>query len=100
MYSCVVKDHALSPRNREAMSDPDRVGEGKFSRCGDKVKLFLRLHNGKITRATFQASACGHAVERTKPKSEASSSPKTRHVEPAVTLRLQSTVDLIDSLTR
>ena len=62
MYSDLVKDHALCPRNREAMPNPDLVGEGKFPRCGDKVKIFLRLQDGKIANVSFQASACGPAV--------------------------------------
>lgn len=62
MYSATVKDHALHPRNRGVMESPDAVGEGKFPRCGDKVKLFFRLHNETIQEVSFTASACGPAV--------------------------------------
>ena len=62
MYSEVVRDHALHPRNRGAMERPHLIGEGKFPRCGDKVKLFVCLRDGLITRASFTASACAPAV--------------------------------------
>lgn len=62
MYSEIVREHALHPRNRGAMEKPDLIGEGKFPRCGDKVKLYLSLSDEQIVQATFQASACAPAV--------------------------------------
>jgi nitrogen fixation NifU-like protein len=62
MYSATAKDHALNPRNRGEMKEPDAVGQGKFPRCGDKVKLFFRLQDETIEEVTFTASACGPAV--------------------------------------
>jgi nitrogen fixation NifU-like protein len=62
MYSDIVKEHALHPRNRGKMESPDLVGEGKFPRCGDKVKLYLSLCEGRIARASFWAAACGPTV--------------------------------------
>ena len=62
MYSETVKDHALNPRNRREMKEPDATGEGKFPRCGDKVKFFFRLQEGRIQEASFTASACAPAI--------------------------------------
>ena len=62
MYSETVKDHALNPRNRREMKEPDATGEGKFPRCGDKVKFFFRFHEGRIQEVTFTASACAPAI--------------------------------------
>lgn len=62
MYSDTVKDHAMNPRNRRQMENPDAVGEGKFPRCGDKVKLFFRLDGETIVDVSFTASSCGPAV--------------------------------------
>ena len=62
MYSQTIKDHARNPRNRGEMSQPDAVGEGKFPRCGDKVKLYFRLDGDIVTEVSFTASACGPAV--------------------------------------
>jgi nitrogen fixation NifU-like protein len=62
MYSKTIRDHALNPRNRREMKEPDAVGEGKFPRCGDKVKLYFRIQDGTIVDASFTASACGPAI--------------------------------------
>ncbi len=62
MYSETIKDHAINPRNRREMANPDAVGEGKFPRCGDKVKLFFRLQGETLQEVSFTASACGPAV--------------------------------------
>lgn len=44
------------------MPESDRTGEGRYSRCGDKVKLFFRLQGQTIVDVSFTASACGPAV--------------------------------------
>lgn len=62
MYSETIRDHALNPRNRKEMKEPDATGEGKFPRCGDKVKFFFRFREGRIQEVTFTASACGPAI--------------------------------------
>lgn len=62
MYSEIVKEHAVRPRNRGELSHPDFIGEANFPRCGDKVKLFLKLRDQVIEEATFTASACGPAI--------------------------------------
>lgn len=62
MYSEIVKDHAINPRNRREMKNPDLIGEGKYPRCGDKIKLFLRMQGESIAEASFTASSCGPAV--------------------------------------
>lgn len=62
MYSETVKDHASNPRNRREMLNPDAVGESKFPRCGDKLKLYFRLQDDTIQEVSFTASSCGPAV--------------------------------------
>lgn len=62
MYSETIRDHVLNPRNRREMRDPDAVGEGKFPRCGDKVKFFFRFFEGRIQEVSFTASACAPAI--------------------------------------
>ena len=62
MYSQTLKDHAVNPRNRCPMADADAVGESRFPRCGDKMKLFLRVSDGVLEEVTFTASACAPAI--------------------------------------
>jgi nitrogen fixation NifU-like protein len=62
LYSEIVKDHAISPRNRREMEPFDRSGESRYSRCGDKLKLYFRLQDQTIVDVSFTGSACGPAV--------------------------------------
>ncbi len=62
MYSETVKDHATNPRNKREMVAPDATGESKYPRCGDKLKLFLRLRDETIQEASFTGSACGPVI--------------------------------------
>lgn len=62
MYSATLKDHALHPRNRREMENPDAVGEGKFPRCGDKLKLYFRFDGDLVSDVSFTGSACGPVI--------------------------------------
>lgn len=44
------------------MESPTAVGQAEYSRCGDKVQLYFRLHQGVVEHVTFTAKACGPAV--------------------------------------
>lgn len=61
MYSKLFWDHVRHPKNNRALSDA-LVGEGRYSRCGDRLKLYLKVDDGLITQAAFQARACAPVV--------------------------------------
>lgn len=92
MYSDTIKDHAMNPRNRRALEHPDAVGESKYRRCGDKVKLYFRLRDDLIEDVSFTATACGPAVAAA---SLATTLLKGRAVDEALTL---GTFELHDAL--
>lgn len=62
MYSETIRDHAVNPRNRREMKQPDAVGQAIFSRCGDKLTMYFRIQNNAIQEVTFTARACGPVV--------------------------------------
>lgn len=63
MYSELFWEHVCHPRNNRALSASDTlVGEGRFKRCGDRLKLFLKVDDGRIAQACFQAKACAPVV--------------------------------------
>ncbi len=62
MYSEIVKDHAMNPRNRREIENPDAFGEGKFPRCGDKLRLYFRIDGETLADVSFTASSCGPVV--------------------------------------
>ena len=62
MYSEILRDHAVKPRNRREMEKPDAVGSAYYRRCRDKVTMFFRIQENAIQEVTFTARGCGPAV--------------------------------------
>lgn len=58
MYSRTVLEHIDNPRNVGAMEDASARGEATNPVCGDLLQLYLRVAEGKIVAASFQAEAC------------------------------------------
>lgn len=62
LYSAKVIDHFMNPRNVGIMEDADGVGQVGSARCGDTMKIYLKIQDGIITRATFETFGCGTAI--------------------------------------
>ncbi len=62
MYSEKVLDHFHNPRNVGEISRPTAVVEVTNPVCGDVLKLWVVVENGKITEAKFRAAGCVPAV--------------------------------------
>ena len=62
LYSAKVMDHFMNPRNVGIMEDADGVGQVGSARCGDTMKIYLKIQDGIITRATFETFGCGTAI--------------------------------------
>lgn len=58
MYSETFKDHIANPRNAGELENPDAIGEETNPVCGDRLRLSLRLHEGRIEVAKFLAYGC------------------------------------------
>jgi NifU-like protein involved in Fe-S cluster formation len=61
-YSPTLVDHFLNPRNAGMMRLPDATGEGEYSGCGDLARVFLRVLDGRVAEARFQAYGCGPTI--------------------------------------
>jgi len=61
-YSETLVDHFLNPRNAGIMRQPDAVGEGEYAGCGDLARIFLRVREGRVAEARFQAYGCGPTI--------------------------------------
>jgi nitrogen fixation NifU-like protein len=57
-YSAVFKDHLLNPRHAGELSDANVVAEQTNPVCGDRLRLALRLRDGRIEAARFLAYGC------------------------------------------
>jgi NifU-like protein involved in Fe-S cluster formation len=44
------------------MRDPDATGEGEYEGCGDLARVFLRVRDGRVAEARFQAYGCGPTI--------------------------------------
>ncbi|MCQ1538008.1 Fe-S cluster assembly scaffold protein NifU [Methanocalculus taiwanensis] len=62
MYSEKVMDHFMNPRNQREIPDADGIGEVGNQKCGDIMRIFLKIHENKIEDAAFQTFGCGAAV--------------------------------------
>ena len=62
LYSEKVMDHFLHPRNVGVIEDADGVGEVGNAKCGDIMKIFLKIDDGIVTDAKFSTFGCGSAI--------------------------------------
>lgn len=61
-YSDIVMDHFMNPRNMGEIENADAVGEVGNPACGDVMKLYLKIEDGKIVDAKFKTFGCGAAI--------------------------------------
>jgi nitrogen fixation NifU-like protein len=61
-YSDKVMDHFMHPRNMGEIEDPSGVGEVGNPACGDVMRLYLKIEDGKIVDAKFKTFGCGAAI--------------------------------------
>jgi len=61
-YSQKVMDHFMNPRNVGVIEDADAIGEVGNPRCGDIMKMYLKIKDNVITDVKFQTFGCGAAV--------------------------------------
>lgn len=62
LYNEKVMDHFMNPRNVGTIDDADGVGQVGNPTCGDIMKMFIKVKDGKITDIKFQTFGCGAAV--------------------------------------
>ncbi|MGH9880849.1 MAG: iron-sulfur cluster assembly scaffold protein, partial [Pyrinomonadaceae bacterium] len=58
LYSPTFNDHIANPRNVGELADANAVAEETNPVCGDRLRLSLRVHDGRITAARFLAYGC------------------------------------------
>ena len=62
MYTQKVMDHFMNPRNVGEIENADGVGEVGNARCGDIMRMYLKIGNGIITDVKFKTFGCGAAI--------------------------------------
>lgn len=61
-YSEIVQDHFAHPRNVGVLANADAEAFVSNPACGDTMHLYLRIHENRITEATFQTMGCPAAI--------------------------------------
>ncbi len=62
MYTEKVMDHFMNPRNVGEIQEADGVGEVGNAKCGDIMKMYLKIDNGVIEDVKFKTFGCGSAI--------------------------------------
>ncbi|MGH7768347.1 MAG: Fe-S cluster assembly sulfur transfer protein SufU [Candidatus Binatia bacterium] len=58
LYQELILDHNKRPRNFKKLEDANRTAEGYNPLCGDKVKIYARLEDGRVKDVSFEGSGC------------------------------------------
>ena len=62
LYSEKVMDHFRNPRNIGVIENADAVGEVGNAKCGDIMRIYLKIDNDIITDVKFETFGCGSAI--------------------------------------
>ena len=62
LYSDIVMDHFMHPRNVGEIENPDGVGQVGNAKCGDIMKMYLKIKDDRIEDAKFETFGCGSAI--------------------------------------
>ena len=95
LYSEKVMDHFRNPRNVGEIADADGVGEVGNAKCGDIMKMYLKIEDGVIVDVKFETFGCGSAIATS---SMATELIKGKKVEEALALTNQAVVEALDGL--
>ncbi|MBQ6989893.1 MAG: Fe-S cluster assembly scaffold protein NifU [Clostridia bacterium] len=95
LYSEKVMDHFRHPRNVGALENPDGVGEVGNAKCGDIMKIYLKIDGDIITDVSFETFGCGSAIAAS---SMATELIKGKPVADALTLTNKAVVEALDGL--
>ena len=62
LYSEKVMEHFRNPRNVGVIENADGVGEVGNAKCGDIMKIYLKIENDIVTDVKFETFGCGSAI--------------------------------------
>ena len=95
LYSDKVMDHFLKPRNLGVIENADGVGEVGNAKCGDIMKMYLKIDNEVISDVKFETFGCASAIASS---SMATELIKGQRVEDAMQLTNKAVAEALDGL--
>ncbi len=94
-YSEKVLDHFANPRNVGELENADGIGEVGNARCGDIMKMYIKVDNDTITDVKFKTFGCGAAIATS---SMATEMIKGKSINDALNLTNTAVMDALDGL--
>ena len=95
LYSEKVMDHFQHPRNLGKMEDADGIGEVGNAKCGDIMKMYIKVEDNVITDIKFNTFGCGSAIATS---SMATELIKGKSIDEALELSNKAVVEALDGL--
>ena len=95
LYSEKVMDHFEHPRNVGVLENADGVGQVGNPKCGDIMKMYLKIDDGVITDVKFKTFGCGSAIATS---SMATELIKGKRAEEALNLTNAAVAEALDGL--
>ena len=95
LYSPVVMEHFTHPRNVGCIENADGIGEVGNAKCGDIMKIYLKIENDIIVDVKFETFGCGSAIASS---SMATEMIKGKPLSQALQLTNQAVVEALSGL--
>ena len=95
MYSEKVMDHFANPRNVGELPGANAIGEVGNAKCGDIMKIYMKIEDDIIKEVSFKTFGCGAAVATS---SMATEMVKGKTVKDALELTNKAVVEALDGL--
>ena len=95
LYTETEMDHFKNPRNVGAIENADGIGEVGNAKCGDIMKIYLKIEDNIITDVKFETFGCGSAIASSSISTEMI---KGKSVEDALKLTNKEVVDALGGL--
>ena len=95
LYTETVMDHFTHPRNVGEIPDADGVGEVGNAKCGDIMKMYLKIKDDRIEDVKFETFGCGSAIASS---SMATELIKSKTMEEALAVTNKQVVDALGGL--
>ena len=94
-YSEKVMDYFMNPRNVGEIADASGIGQVGNAKCGDIMKVYLKIEDGIVQDAKFKTFGCGAAVATS---SMATELVKGKSVQDALTVTNKAVMEALDGL--
>ena len=94
-YSEKVMDHFANPRNVGEIPDADGIGEVGNSKCGDIMKMYIKVEDNTIVDVKFKTFGCGAAIATSRMATELI---KGKTIDEALKLTNKAVMEALDGL--